>query len=321
MNDVADLPKELDDSIRQFCEEFERGLREFTASMDKPKTGILHHYTNESGLKGILKSGTLWLSNVFTQRDSSEWRWGISQVTDILRKAEGTQSAEFQRFITRWLTHIPWDKEVRNVAYAFICSMTQSENSDGNVHQWRDFGDRGRGYALEFDACTLSNFFESGQEIGSFTFEMLYGKQYLNKLAEKLKNDLCQAFIKLNPNDSTAQSGMLYLRTLIRKSNFYTVYLSLFFKKYKYQDENEYRLIQIFPAGKKPADVAVRRASGRNIQFRRFAWRTHQSNSLRRIIIGPAADYKKSCQIVNDCLNRSGLEGVEISRSNLLYRA
>ena len=189
------------------------------------------------------------------------------------------------------------------------------------MHQWRDFGDRGRGYALEFDACTLSNFFESGQEIGSFTFEMLYGKQYLNKLAEKLKSDLFQAFLKLNPNDSTAQSGMLYLRTLIRKSNFYTVYLSLFFKKYKYQDENEYRLIQIFPAGKKPADVAVRRASGGNVQFRRFDWRTHQSNSLRRIIIGPAAEYKESCQFVNDCLNRSGLEGVEISRSNLLYRA
>ena len=41
----------------------------------------VYHYTNHAGLRGIIDSGRLWLTNIFDLNDSSELRHGLSHAS------------------------------------------------------------------------------------------------------------------------------------------------------------------------------------------------------------------------------------------------
>src|SRR4051812_20793890 len=55
---------------------------------DPPPT--IYHYTNDVGLRGILESGKLWLTDIFSLNDPSELSHGFSHAISILNdKAAG----------------------------------------------------------------------------------------------------------------------------------------------------------------------------------------------------------------------------------------
>jgi hypothetical protein len=45
---------------------------------------IIYHYTNDAGLRGILESGKLWLTDIFDLNDPSELSHGFSHAVSIL---------------------------------------------------------------------------------------------------------------------------------------------------------------------------------------------------------------------------------------------
>src|SRR5450759_1197109 len=46
---------------------------------------VIYHYTNDAGLHGILESGKLRLSNIFSLNDPSELSHGLSHAIDIVK--------------------------------------------------------------------------------------------------------------------------------------------------------------------------------------------------------------------------------------------
>src|ERR1035437_5356111 len=85
-----DIPQDMKDALKKFdatAEECVKSFLETVESQEPPE--IIYHYTNDVGLRGILDTGQLWLSDIFSLNDPSELIHGFSHAVNILNsKAE-----------------------------------------------------------------------------------------------------------------------------------------------------------------------------------------------------------------------------------------
>src|SRR4030067_3353051 len=59
---------------------------------------LIYHYTDDAGLKGIIESGKLRLSDIFSLNDPSELRHGLSFAEKILNSKAENGSPEKKNF-------------------------------------------------------------------------------------------------------------------------------------------------------------------------------------------------------------------------------
>src|ERR1700674_726974 len=92
MTDIDIIPPDMQAELERFDSEAEAIIAAFVGPMDSiAPPPIIYHYTNDVGLKGILESGTTWLTDMFDLNDPSEVRHGFSHAVNILsaRAASG----------------------------------------------------------------------------------------------------------------------------------------------------------------------------------------------------------------------------------------
>jgi hypothetical protein len=97
----------------------------------------------------------------------------------------------------------------------------------------------------------------------------------------------------------------------------------LFFKHKAYNNEREYRFLQLFQAGQEIPDVKFGDRPYSLTRYREFDWRGAAPESLREVIIGPAGHKDLAHQFATDCLREfHRFPGtVSIGSSGIPYRA
>ncbi len=285
--------------LSRFGSEAERIMSLFVEALPKDR---LYHYTNDDGLRGILKSGQLWLTDVFKLNDPSEVSHGFDIGVKALTSsvANGTpQSKEFARVLEAFYNRVG----IQGSAKFFVCSFSWHED---DLCQWRAYADNGRGYALEFDAAALDAVVKG--EAHTEAFPITYADAGLDKLdceiidAYRRMIDIDQIMQSAPSNDD---AGELYTGLIVQ-----LLRAALFFKHPAYENENEYRLLQTYRAGEPILGI-----------HKKLDWRSVQPKALKRIIVGPAAHREKACQFAQDCLQRFQTEVVPITCSAIPYRA
>jgi hypothetical protein len=58
----------------------------FAEHLQQPPPEFLYHYTSQDGLLGIVKSGTLWSTNIFYMNDSTEFRQPLGMLRERVNK-------------------------------------------------------------------------------------------------------------------------------------------------------------------------------------------------------------------------------------------
>lgn len=108
----------------------------------------VYHYTTQAAFYSIVQSKALWASNALYLNDSSEMRYGI----DVLNDVVGDRSAEFELhdgggFISLWneVTAAPLTGSVYVAAFSGVRD---------DLSQWRAYGGD-FGYCLAFDTATV----------------------------------------------------------------------------------------------------------------------------------------------------------------------
>lgn len=137
----------------------------------QPPPATLYHYTDASGFKGILESGTLWFTDIFSLNDTSELKHGVEVACQLLDKASSRADAsptckEFAKTVSSVLL-----ENVETSANYFVCCFT--DNGD-DLSQWKGYADDGRGYALGFDAVALEQTFAHSEVDHHSTFPVSY---------------------------------------------------------------------------------------------------------------------------------------------------
>jgi hypothetical protein len=277
---------------------------------------MLHHYTNAAGLQGILASGHIWLSDTFRMNDPSEVEHGCSIAAERLSNcvtATRPETEYFARGFEAFLTQ----GGVKASGHFFSASF--SGDSD-DLGQWRAYGDNGRGFALAFDGKTLEDAFTqlNGVPIpNNSTFPTTYNDAQLRGLCDQIVT-LADPLISVPRGGSYSNRAInAYMQELSVILSMHLVRLAMFFKHEAYRHELEYRFLQLFRADLPPPQAKQRGTPP--IKYREFDWRTLCAHALRRVVVGPGADFGSAESFVEACL-KAGPYSAEIVRSKIPYR-
>jgi Protein of unknown function (DUF2971) len=106
---------------------------------------LLFHYTNPSGMRGILDSSRLWATNYRFLNDASEIAYGVALFESIVQERLATADGDIVReFLDRTLdTANAFDG-------MFDCYIACFCERDDLLNQWRVYVGSGGGYALGF---------------------------------------------------------------------------------------------------------------------------------------------------------------------------
>jgi hypothetical protein len=106
LKEIADLPLEMRQAIEGFTRHTDGLVNSFSQPIiAKQPPPIIFHYTDDVGLRGILETGTLWLTDIFYLNDPSELRYGC-KLDDEFKTAAAAAGAEERPFIAEFAANL-----------------------------------------------------------------------------------------------------------------------------------------------------------------------------------------------------------------------
>jgi hypothetical protein len=314
------LPEIMEDALGSFDAAALRLLKEFLDPVDaSPPPPTIYHYTNDLGLRGILETGRLWLSDIFSLNDPSELRHGFSHLVKILKRRAETGPPESKMFADDFVTFL--NEGLDKSAHYFVLSFS----SDGDeLGQWRAYADNGRGYALGFDGAALENAFtkKGGVPLPNWsTFNVNYDESALIAIHEQMIESLWH-LISLPRDVSVPREAINpYMKALSIKLALNALSAALFFKHKGYKNEKEFRFLQIFRADETSPELRQRFRSYEVVKYREFEWKLGGPDVLKQIIVGPSTDRSKGKRFAEDCQAAFNCGRVPVVHSEIPYRA
>jgi hypothetical protein len=119
----------------------------------------------------------------------------------------------------------------------------------------------------------------------------------------------------------TAKAISEYWDRLVILAAWRIILAAIFFKHKAYSNEQEYRFLEICDVGVVP-EIKYRDRPYTLVRYKEFDWRGVAPNSLKKIVIGPAsAEDEKAWRFAKDCLRVFHAGAVDVSRSDIPYRA
>jgi hypothetical protein len=138
------IPKEYREALEAFVKRIQK--RALAVSVDEPVQVPAFHYTNADGVRGILQSKAIWLTDILHLNDPSELKFGMdparARLHEHLQKSTNELAKRFLSDLDLLIT-----KDVFDVFGFYVASFSL----DGDhLDQWRAYADNGRGYCIEF---------------------------------------------------------------------------------------------------------------------------------------------------------------------------
>jgi hypothetical protein len=314
------VPRDMRDALNRFSREGKQIVESFLGTLESQEPPpIIYHYTNDLGLRGILESGQLWLTDIFSLNDPSELRHGFSHAIKVLNSKVGNGSPASRKFVENFAAFAR-QGAIQASAHYFMCSFSASGDDLG---QWRAYADNGRGYVLGFDGKALENGFTKEGDTpipNNCTFQVTYKDAQLVDVHRQIIEKMFDLILLPRGRDLQIAAIKAYMAELQMLLTFYTLQPAPFFKHEAYANEKEFRFLQIHKAGQCP-EVKVRTRPYSLVRYREFNWRSSAANALKRIVVGPAADHDNAAQFARDCLGLFHAGAVEIAHSEIPYRA
>lgn len=204
-------------------------LRCYQRQVDSELPEFLYHYTTSTGLLGIVKSGTLWMSDSQSMNDSQEisyFKELVKQTADNIcnNNQSGMLTANYKNFVL----------ELANFAMAqvgniFIASL--SEHRD-QLSQWRAYTAGSSGFALGLKTDRLVESVNN--------FQVVIGKCNYNQAdAYTAANEIIRCFIEEFFKDDEA---ILDYQSITYEFNRTIHMVAPFFKNPAFSEEAEWRV-------------------------------------------------------------------------------
>lgn len=321
MLDPTLIPPDMQGELDKLAKDAQDLVDAFLRRLDdeSPVPDVIYHYTNAAGVKGILESGTLWLSDLTTLNDPSEITYGITRALPILQDRVASLHPAGQRF-TDNIKAFADTGALQRSAHFFVCSFS-SESDD--LSQWRAYADDAKGYALGFDGKLLEEAFIRHHD-GSLnhhhsTFPIRYEDVKLTQVQGDIVTRVAPLILlpkgrrDLPGEAINSYMGELMIRTLLPLAQ-----VVLSFKHGAYAHESEFRFLETYRMDQ-PPECKARIRSGETIRYREFDWRSRVPQALVEVRVGPAADFTEANQFIEGCLPTGSKP--KIIRSTIPFRS
>jgi len=299
-----------------------------------PDLDILCHYTDASGLEGILKSGTFWATNAAYLNDPEEFRFAHHVFVRMVRT--GSYALD-QTFAGAFLNGLrTWGHE-KELARTFFISFSARRD---DLSQFRAYSDKARGYALEFKPCDLIQALNSYLRRDSgeyFTLRRVrYGADDLARFHTRAIDELKSCVSQLPYPEGSAE----FLTAVQAFGMDFQDYLreaGVVFKQEGYKSEEEYRAVLdvhgllVLPCHLEER-LAVRFRGGLPVPYLPFQFlpdprkegylvRRDNKAGLVGIVAGPSLDFDQTKTGLFYLLRQNGFTEVDIQVSKCSYRS
>jgi len=331
------MPQDMRDALDKFSKESQEAIEAFLAPMEALEPPpLIYHYTDDTGLRGILETGKFWLSDIFNLNDPSELKHGYSLAITLLKRKAANNSVAVAEFIKILES---FGKSGGNIELAnyFICSFSSCGNDLG---QWRAYADNGRGYALGFAAKSLEEAFINQGSVDSElpsqaaeltrtnspdtrflkTFPLIYKDAQLAEIHTKNIDSMFDLISLPIGRHLPRPVNLSYLAELATTLAVRILIAALHFKHGAYSNEQEYRFLEVH--GKMEThETKVRSRPYSLIRYREFNWKRVAAQALNKIVVGPSADPQRGLQFAQNCVRIFCSSPVDIVVSDIPYRA
>jgi hypothetical protein len=266
----------------------------------------MYHYTDASGLEGILRSGTLWLTDVFRLNDPGEIRYGLDAACAHLGAEGGLQDASDieKEFATTVCEEL--QENVESSAHYFVTSCSFERD---HADQWRKYGDNGRGYALGFDAGTLERHFMEVAPSNHSTFPISYAAEEMQAMQRSIVEQGLEIVRTVGRH-----MGRTLLRRISVRLSVNILHCAIFFKALNWASEREYRFMMVHRGDIAVPGMKTRRRGDIDVCYCEYDWKTGCAAALREIVVGPQADARFAERLCAQLLPR---QPIPMQRSTL----
>jgi hypothetical protein len=292
----------------------------------------LCHYTNLTGLTGIIGSGAFWATNLAFLNDKSELLHGLNCAKEALQLMPSpVQFDEWDQDVTAAI------EQLKEQVIDDIFTVSFCRNPD-LLSQWRGYGGKTQGVSLVFDQQQLVAMFEGfvKRELIILNDTLPLEKFYLinnevtytepeqtPKFKDKIQIfiDEYETYEKAIGPDEANQSG--YVQYMISQ-------VAPFFKHSGFREEEEYRIvitnifgndkIQFRNNGKTIIPYIPATLTGGKKDATEEEKKEKIILPLREIKVGPCEDFMQVKKGIEMLLRANGYFGVKITSSSIPYR-
>ncbi len=313
------VPPDMRDALAKFGDEADRIVDEFLASLEATlPPPILYHYTNDVGLRGILESGKLWLTDILSLNDPSELSHGLQLAVSILKERAENGPAESRIFANDFQEVIRLGNIQRSGNYFISCFSALGDD----LGQWRAYADNGRGYALGFDAQALEAAFIKQADAPILkAFPVVYCDSRLLEIHQGIIDKMFGLISLPRGRQLDEDTIKAYWAELHTLTTVHALHAGLHFKHKAYSNEQEYRFLRVHPSGNEPLVTKLRTRHYSSIRYQEFDWKAGGTGVLKKIVIGPAASADCAEAFAKESLRLTDQEAVDLTRSPIPYRA
>ncbi|EGL65594.1 hypothetical protein AGRO_1614 [Agrobacterium sp. ATCC 31749] len=268
--------------------------------------GLHYHYTNASGLLGILDSNTLWATDIRHLNDPSESVFAIDGMLAFLAQSI-SGSDRRQEIVNTIKKNLATPREVHSVFSVSFC------RSGDLLSQWRGYGSFGAGYSVGFRMSGAS----PHPQIAKFV-TVDYGRVKLEKVSYDLMAIFEEAWEEWR--DELAEEWATTIRMISHS-----------FKDDAYKEEQESRIVALRSENRAPlvyeAPVKFRARGNEIVPYIPLSFNPILGDNkperlpIREIIVGPGVDFERANRSLRQKLRACGYEDVEITPSSVPFRS
>jgi hypothetical protein len=321
-NLLDDLPKDLPKALREEIQSAEQNLQKLVDELltevgQEPIPPILYHYTDSSGLRGMLEGRKLWLTNIFYLNDPAELRHGIGFAAKALASAALAGSKPlglFSRIFADFQS-----EGVERAADMFVACFSAERDDLG---QWRAYASDGKGYAIGFDRAALDGaFMKAGMSPGAFPIRYQDGR--LKAIQAALVGEVVPIIEKTASGGLSTKTVIEVLKVLSVMLSMQVISASLYFKHPAYENERERRYLRMHRDDEPVKDLKLRMRNDALVSYVEFDWKSLGDDAVKEIVVGPAAQSGVGERFVRDCLRAFSFDPkkIKIRKSEIPYRS
>ena len=209
-----------------------------------PCPELLFHYTSPDGLLGILQSNRIRTTNVRYMNDSSELFYTYKLAQEIIATMRSTEKNEVaQYFFDCFGNYIKEDNIYNDFFDVFAFCLCEEGDQ---LSQWREYSERGTGYAVGFNANLITN--EHIKRYENYgLIKVIYDRSLQSKHLEYVIISCMSELIglaKVAPKDQIPALVFEFCRALDAGISTYAAQ----YKDDAFHEEKEWRIVYIVPS-------------------------------------------------------------------------
>lgn len=247
----------------------------------RPRPRVLYHYTSPSGLLGILKTKTMWATDIWFLNDQKEVKVAMELAESILVEDRVTAATRFHLGLYETLIN-----SLQSVRESRVYVASFSEEGD-LLSQWRGYSPRASGYSIGFLSRRLIH---AGQlEPNFFLVPCVYSESKQRELMASLVKDVLAAAEEDHrknpdhPTDTYKKAFQLFTRLM--------AIIGPTFKDPSFEEEQEWRAVSM-PGSVDLSMLEFRLGRYHLIPYCKFSLeRTDNRLELMEIVVGPTPDF------------------------------